>query len=109
MIRTDFSREIALPGWSPRSAWGYDQTLEAYWAVLWRDGDPPVSPPLAISTDHLVPTIHLLTELLARRLSLPEADVAAIVSSRRSSALMSRVRRSTEGAAPVAPTSSRNA
>lgn len=33
--REPFLRPVVLTGWSSRSAWGYDDVLECYWAELW--------------------------------------------------------------------------
>lgn len=32
--RPAFTRSLALPGWDPRSAWGFDEVFECYWAEL---------------------------------------------------------------------------
>ena len=59
-----FEHALALPGWSGRSCWGYDASLECYWAELWlRDED--AEPAVTISPDHLVPTVTGLARVVA--------------------------------------------
>ena len=52
-----FAHPIALDGWSPRSAWGYDPDLECYWAELWRR-DADAGPAVRIGVEHLVTTVE---------------------------------------------------
>lgn len=59
-----FEHTLALPGWSPRSSWGYDATLECFWAELWR-ADDDAEPSVRIAPDHLVPTVTGLARAVA--------------------------------------------
>jgi|SRR5665647_982928 len=70
-----YGSDINLPGWADQSIWGYDPLLECYWAQLWRDEDRTDRPRVWISTHHLIPTMALLTRLLADALDLPEVQV----------------------------------
>lgn len=68
-----FRRALALPGWSPRSSWGYDPSLECYWAELWRlDGDH--EPAVRIGADHLVPTVTGLARAVSLGVGVPDVD-----------------------------------
>jgi len=49
-MNADLVRDINLPGWSDQSIWGYDPTLECYWAQLWRDEDNTDAPRISISS-----------------------------------------------------------
>jgi len=69
-----FEHTLTLPGWSPRSSWGYDASLECFWAELWR-ADDDAEPSVTISPDHLVPTVTCLA--LAVALTLGVRDVEA--------------------------------
>lgn len=73
-----FARAIALPGWSPRSAWGFDAELECFWAELWRaDGD--AEPAVRIGAEHLVPSVPGLARAVGRAAGLgPEAAFLAL-------------------------------
>lgn len=72
-----FARTIALEGWSPRSAWGFDAELECFWVELWRDGE--VEPAVHIGAEHLVPTVPVLARAVARVAGLrPEAAFLAL-------------------------------
>lgn len=76
MNRSDeFVRDINLPGWAEQSIWGYNALLECYWAALWRDEDRSDAPTIEFSVYHLIPTMALLTRLLAEALDLPESKV----------------------------------
>ena len=75
-----FTRDINLPGWAEQSIWGYDPLLECYWAALWRDDDCTDSPRIEFSVYHLIPTMALLSQLLAAELDLPDVDVARALS-----------------------------
>lgn len=60
-----FAHGIALDGWSPRSAWGYDPELECYWAELWR-GDTDEAPAVKIGVEHLVTTVDGLAAAVSQ-------------------------------------------
>lgn len=75
-----FERRLALPGWSP-STWGYDPTLESFWAELRPDpaADAAADPgrgAVLISRDHLITTLPGLARAVAR--SARVADAAAL-------------------------------
>ncbi|WP_225753160.1 hypothetical protein [Actinotalea sp. Marseille-Q4924] len=74
-LNAEFVHDINLPGWAEQSIWGYNALLECYWAALWRDGDRTDAPRIEFSVYHLIPTMALLTRLLADALDLPEAQV----------------------------------
>ncbi|NMR19177.1 hypothetical protein [Cellulomonas fimi] len=80
MTRHSFERPIDLPGWSQRSAWGYDDRLESYWAELHRDTDGPAEPEISILADHLMVTITSLSQAIAERahLARDEAYLALV-------------------------------
>lgn len=77
-----FERPLPLPGWSP-SSWGYDPTLESFWAELRPDlpaglaasGAPavPAVPAVLISRDHLITTLPGLARAVARSARVPDA------------------------------------
>ena len=70
-----FERRLALPGWSP-SSWGYDPTLECFWAELRPEADAgPAGASVLISRDHLITTLPGLARAVARSARVP--DVAA--------------------------------
>lgn len=76
MSHTDeLVRDINRPGWAEQSIWGYNTLLECYWAALWRDEDRTDAPRIDLSVYRLIPTMALLTRLLAHALDLPEVDV----------------------------------
>ena len=62
--RDAFACDLALPGWSERSAWGYDAVLECFWVELWRDGDD-AGPAVRISPEHLISTMSGLARAMA--------------------------------------------
>jgi len=74
-----FERRLPLPGWSP-STWGYDPTLESFWAELRPDPEPDgggaSGPAVLISRDHLITTLPGLARAVAR--SARVADAAAL-------------------------------
>ncbi|NMR21151.1 hypothetical protein [Cellulomonas fimi] len=70
MTRHPFVRPIDLPGWSQRSAWGYDERLESYWAELHQDSDGADGPAISIVADHLMVTITSLSAVIAERADL---------------------------------------
>lgn len=72
-----FRRGLSLPGWSARSAWGFDAELECFWAELWR-ADADAAPAIRIAPEHLVPTMPGLARALGVAAGLPaeEAFVA---------------------------------
>jgi len=74
-LTDEFARDINLPGWAEQSIWGYDPLPECYWAALWRDEDQFDAPRIEFSVYHLIPTMALLTRLLADALDLPEVQV----------------------------------
>lgn len=64
-MRTSYVCPTSLPGWSRRSVWGFDASLEGYWAELWReDGD--LLPGVRIGPEHLIATLEGLARALAR-------------------------------------------
>jgi len=71
----EFVRDINLPGWAKHSIWGSNPLLECYWAALWRDEYRTDAPRIEFSVYHLIPTMALLTRLLADALDLPEVQV----------------------------------
>lgn len=68
-----FEHTLALPGWSPRSSWGYDATLECFWAELWR-ADDDVEPSMTISPGHLVPTVTCLARAVALTVGVRDVE-----------------------------------
>jgi len=74
-LTDEFVRDINLPGWAEQSIWGYNPLLECYWAALWRDEDRTDAPRIEFSVYHLIPTMALLTRLLADALDLREVEV----------------------------------
>ncbi len=68
-----FARSIALPGWSSRSAWGFDAELECFWAELWRE-DADERPAVRIGAEHLVPTVTGLARAVAGAAGLPPEE-----------------------------------
>lgn len=73
-MRTSYVCPTSLLGWSRRSAWGYDASLEGYWAELWReDGD--LLPEVRIGPEHLIATLEGLARALARVTGVSADDV----------------------------------
>ncbi|EYR63160.1 hypothetical protein N866_02495 [Actinotalea ferrariae CF5-4] len=71
--RDPVSRRLDLPGWSPRSRWGWDPLLECFWAEL-----VPCSPDhdvLDVPREHLLPTLTALARVLAARSGTDEGVV----------------------------------
>lgn len=68
-----FEHGLALPGWSPRSSWGYDATLECFWAELWR-ADDDAEPSVRIAPDHLVPTVTGLARAVGLTLGVRDVE-----------------------------------
>lgn len=68
-----FERRLELPGWSP-SSWGYDPTLECFWAELRpQDGGESDGGSVLISRDHLITTLPGLARAVARTARVPDA------------------------------------
>lgn len=68
-----FRRGLRLPGWSERSAWGFDAELECFWAELWRaEGDP--EPAVRVAREHLVPTVPVLARVVGAAVGLPPGE-----------------------------------
>jgi hypothetical protein len=74
-LNDEFARDINLPGWAEQSIWGYNSLLECYWAALWRDEDRTDAPRIEFSVYDLIPTMAVLTRLLADALDLSEVQV----------------------------------
>lgn len=64
-----FVRRLPLAGWSP-SSWGYDPSLECFWAELRPDDG---AAPLRIGPDHLIVTLPGLARAVARTARVPDA------------------------------------
>ena len=74
-LNDEFVRDINLPGWADQSIWGYNSLLECYWGALRRDEDRTDAPRIDFSVYHAIPTMALLTRLLADALGLREVEV----------------------------------
>ena len=74
-LNDEFARDINLPGWADHSIWGYNPLLECCWAALWRDEGRTDAPRIEFSVCHLIPTMAVLTRVLADALDLPEIEV----------------------------------
>lgn len=75
--RARLSRRLPLPGWSARSCWGWDPSLECFWARL-----VPTTPggrTIEVSPDHLVPTLTSLARALAVPAGLDPAAVYVVL------------------------------
>jgi hypothetical protein len=68
-----FERALDLPGWSSRSTWGYDASLECFWAEVWR-GDDDAEPEVRIAADHLLPTVTGLARAVAGAVGVHEVE-----------------------------------
>jgi hypothetical protein len=70
--RSPVRAPLVLPGWSPRSRWGWDPTLECYWASLETLGP---GAPVLVAMEHLVPTLASLARSVAVQTALDEGTV----------------------------------
>lgn len=70
--RAAFTRDLSLPGWSSRSAWGYDVELECYWVELWCEDDPQRR--VRIGPEHLISTVPALARALAFTIEVADVD-----------------------------------
>ena len=68
--REAFRRELALPGWSTGSTWGYDEVFESYWADLRGPAGRRV-----IGPEGLLVTLSGLSAGVAREASCADGDV----------------------------------
>lgn len=71
--RARLSRRLPLPGWSAQSCWGWDPSLECYWARL--VPPTPGGRTIEVSREHLVPTLTSLARALAVPAGLDPAAV----------------------------------
>lgn len=67
--RQPFERSVRVPGWAA-SRWGYDGTLECFWAELVADGGEVVR----IGPEHLLPSVPALARAVAFSADLGEDD-----------------------------------
>ncbi len=67
--RASFVRPARVPGWAA-SRWGYDVTLECFWAELVAEGGEVVR----IGPEHLLTTVPALARAVALRGHVGEAD-----------------------------------
>ena len=72
--RSEFTREVDLPGWSEQSIWGYDELFECFWAQLWRDEDRFDEPRILISSFHLIPIVAALGQVIADKVGIDEGE-----------------------------------
>lgn len=63
-------RQFTLGGWRS-SSWGYDPTLECFWADLRAEDERSVR----IDARHLIPTVSGLARAVARTAKVPPAEV----------------------------------
>lgn len=81
-LNDEFARDINLSGWADQSIWGYNSLLKCYRAALWRDEDHTDAPRIEFSVYYLIPTMALLTRLLADALGLREVEVVRALTTR---------------------------
>lgn len=67
--RAPFVRQLVLRGWRS-SSWGYDPTLECFWAHLCADDERTVR----IEARHLISTVPGLARAVARTAQVPPAE-----------------------------------
>lgn len=63
--RLPVTGRLVLPGWSPRSRWGWDPGLECFWARLVARGTDGTD--VEVSREHLLPTLASLARAVAAR------------------------------------------
>ncbi len=67
--KPSFRRTLSIPGWSPDSAWGYDDVFECYWAELLGPGGGR-----RIGPERLLVTLGSLSGAVARAAGCPQQE-----------------------------------